>query len=1562
MSVITGLIIAIVSVIYSYVQNQAAQKRFKKAQEEAEKRADQAKGFQLVTEATAAPLYIPYGRNIAGGARVFHAITSNVADIQPSGNGGVRFNNIGSFSGQKNEFLLFQQALCFGPLARIVDVEIDDQPWETYSGSVCLHVYPNGGIVDQMAAQTFPERADAVFNNVAYLTGVFRLNRDDPQFSGVPNVRVYTDGITVSVIDTNGVGGFWVGGKASSNNPVRCLLDYLMSTVYGKGLSADLIDLSSFYYAQQLCERVEVTNPSRSGIYWDNTSTTRDIKRFECNIALSTENTIRDNIEKLLESMDMAELIWTGGQYKLSLKYPLVYNGALPYGLNDVVQTMNQGTIDLYRSLANNNTSAVGSAYWVRDAASYISDDDILRDKEITVAWPNAKERYNKVSVKFRNESKGFIDDTVTWPNTSHPVYAQFMVEDGNVPLEADLYEEAITDYWHALARAEQRCRFSRIAASYRLTLTSIWTGLEPGDFVFLSSEVMKTYNALLRVGEVTINNDASITVDFTRYDASVLAWNATDSEYVNVASTTPNAISQVTNLRFSVTSDVMAANAGVVYWDAADDSRVSKYAVYATTEQIQHIDGGTGWTELGITGNTFFVIPSIPSGAYVIAVASMTSSGRRSKQFGIDGDRWTMVSVGIAGIISNGVSMYAATLYTRSSTQPAAPTGDVFDFGALSFATLPVGWSVTEPNGALPLYRSTGVVKSDGSSTNWSIPVLIPDTDTRLEVSRPVLPVEQDVFGNNIGYGSASGEAHTFANGINVTLDGTTNFTVANMYNVTAMIANVGASKGGYAVTSLVGNSGSFDIIAAFGGNTFTTTVSVKGLYSAYQVDLTPPPMPQNVVITVAMNTVFVDLGGNPNYTEGNGHKITEVWGIVDQTGTSTFQDAALIHSFTGTSTSFPSEFETPLYIWVAFRSIDGILGTEAGGVNGFDATTGLIGGQYIAAASIARAAIGVAAIDSLRVADGAITNAKIGQYIQSTNYVQGDNGWRIDKSGTAEFSGITIYDGVGGVLLSSGTGMDWAGISGSGKPHDGATRNIYRGSWAAGASYTVGDSVSDAGNSWGAVQSHTATTLNQPPQLPTTSNSYWTLVAAGGGVSAIAMLSNESHMVPATSAGVVTSLDGASTTVKVMLGLTDDTANWNIAATPVNITGSYSSSTKTYTVSAVNADVGYVEFNITRNGATPLVKRFTVTKSKAGDPGPTGSSGTSPLIKIESTAQAFTFTDSFAVPGTQLITLEAVTTNIAGGVSWVTTPNVQLGGSGAIRTLDLNQFGGRRQVVVTALADGVFDEVTIVRLDSSTAAAGATVGGTLGLNIDGQITSSNVSTYIANAAITNAQIGDLTFTKLKADDGTFIVDNGKVKAAYIDATNLDVRGQINVGNYTGYAWPAAGGTGMHMSSNGLLFGNPNPSAGNPGGKYFQMHAPAGGVPSIYTNIPAYIEDLSVSTIKIANGAITTLETQSLGDLPLNAYGSVVNIWVSHIPYGSSFLLSVGIYAGNTSTVDLYIDNNTLNVAGRIQLAQGVTAWTSVILTRTMSYITIRHNPAGGMHGITARLTYWKR
>lgn len=222
----------------------------------------------------------------------------------------------------------------------------------------------------------------------------------------------------------------------------------------------------------------------------------------------------------------------------------------------------------------------------------------------------------------------------------------------------------------------------------------------------------------------------------------------------------------------------------------------------------------------------------------------------------------------------------------------------------------------------------------------------------------------------------------------------------------------------------------------------------------------------------------------------------------------------------------------------------------------------------------------------------------------------------------------------------------------------------------------------------------------------------------------------------------------------------------------------------------------------------------------------------------------------------------------------------------------------------------------------------------------------------------INEAAIEKLTFSKLRDEAGTFIVQNGKVKAAYIDAENLDVGGQVNVGDFTGYTWPAAGGTGAHLSANGLLMGNPNASPGNPGGKYLQVHTPIGGVPAIYTNIPAYLEDLQVDTIKIKDGAVTSFSSWYIASISDYASGS---FYVGFIPYGWTFMFVITASTGLGAVYDnILADGVYLGTAGAENWPGNYTF--SYSGSRTMDYITIQNTGGHITSAPLIRVTYWKK
>jgi hypothetical protein len=204
---------------------------------------------------------------------------------------------------------------------------------DPYSYGARFHIYLDGSVVDPLILvnselkDSVSTRANSKFTNVAYATCVYRLNRDEPQYSAsAPVTQFYAEGMRVRKIEGTYANKVLSSTRTYSNNPPLCIIDYLTNKTYGLGLDDSKIDLDSFYEAYLVCERIVKSNVPIEGALWRAKSSSRHVKLFECNVALDSNKTIRENIEILLDTMNNAMLIWSGGKYKLKLSYPFLYS------------------------------------------------------------------------------------------------------------------------------------------------------------------------------------------------------------------------------------------------------------------------------------------------------------------------------------------------------------------------------------------------------------------------------------------------------------------------------------------------------------------------------------------------------------------------------------------------------------------------------------------------------------------------------------------------------------------------------------------------------------------------------------------------------------------------------------------------------------------------------------------------------------------------------------------------------------------------------------------------------------------------------------------------------------------------------------------------------------------------------------------------------------------------------------------------------------------------------------------------------------------------------------
>lgn len=200
-------------------------------------------------------------------------------------------------------------------------------------------------------------------------------------------------------------------------------------------------------------------------------------------------------------------------------------------------------------------------------------------------------------------------------------------------------------------------------------------------------------------------------------------------------------------------------------------------------------------------------------------------------------------------------------------------------------------------------------------------------------------------------------------------------------------------------------------------------------------------------------------------------------------------------------------------------------------------------------------------------------------------------------------------------------------------------------------------------------------------------------------------------------------------------------------------------------------------------------------------------------------------------------------------------------------------------------------------------------------------QLSSANISTYVANAAIGIAQIADtIQSTNFSPTAGWRI---NKAGTAFFNEVAL--RGTINSGAFTEYAWPPVGQGGFHLGPSGLLIGNFNNGAWFQAGVDGYVSMPgltiSGGNATFSGTLTANI----VNTANIVGAAVTS-------NYSATTSGDTVSVVVNVPPSASSLIVVAYIgdqfitYFGSGKDVSsgYALPYGTLNVNGTDVTTQG--------------------------------------
>jgi len=606
--------------------------------------ADKRKGFAVTVSGEAASIPVVYGKAVLGGIETKHKVT-NSFNYATGISDGTFVKDFASTTrpGSKNEYLHVQYALATEGIEGVQWVKVNGLH---YNSSIekfkhFIRTFNTGGTADPIATVNIGE-ANNKFTNTSWASATFQLNRDDYNYNGVPQMEFLVKGRKVRWIqESNGV--YTLSTEyIYSNNPALCLLDYLTNVKFGRGLTVDEIDLESFYHAAEICDTIVATDRITAGKvngqkvvntvadlgsrptdlekhtyenelwyttatsqywYWNKTAwvettydTTRPIPLYECNITLDTSEKIRDNVERIMSTMGLAELTWSSeGKYKLLLEHP--------------------DTLEATRALVDSN--------------HYFTDDDIVRD-QINIPWPEASSRLNRATVSFLNEHEDFKEDSISWPPVNSTIHNQYLTEDNNQPFESELNLEGVTDPYHALAMAEQAVRKARTIFMLDITVSKKGLSLEPGDFINVTSDLTDISNEVFRVQSIEVNSDFTVKLSCYKYDHTALAWNVDDDIAYTATPEYDFTVPSVTNLSYlsgKAAHDLLQL--GSLSWDDLENDGSMTYEV------LSKKNSDSDYVALGSTRVKSFPIFTIPgtetTSNFDFAVITKSPLGRKS-------------------------------------------------------------------------------------------------------------------------------------------------------------------------------------------------------------------------------------------------------------------------------------------------------------------------------------------------------------------------------------------------------------------------------------------------------------------------------------------------------------------------------------------------------------------------------------------------------------------------------------------------------------------------------------------------------------------------------------------------------------------------------------------------------------------------------------------------------------------------------------------------------------------------------------------------------------------
>ena len=244
-----------------------------------------------------------------------------------------------------------------------------------------------------------------------------------------------------------------------STNPAEILLDYLRNPYYGKGLVNDDIDWTTWRRAASKCNQVVTYVNGITG------------NIMSCNFVLETGQSIFANVKTLLMGF-RAYMPYVQGKYKLKIEDAGSDTDILS-GVATIVATFNKDNIQ----------------------------------GNVTYTGIERSNKYNQVVITYVDPDQKWSTQQVIFPE-SESERQTYIALDGGRENKLEATFPTLTNY--AMAKDMARLLFnkSRFQESCSLTVSSQAMELEPGDNIYIQSNLLNFTTTPWRIVQTTLNDD----------------------------------------------------------------------------------------------------------------------------------------------------------------------------------------------------------------------------------------------------------------------------------------------------------------------------------------------------------------------------------------------------------------------------------------------------------------------------------------------------------------------------------------------------------------------------------------------------------------------------------------------------------------------------------------------------------------------------------------------------------------------------------------------------------------------------------------------------------------------------------------------------------------------------------------------------------------------------------------------------------------------------------------------------------------------------------------------